>query len=197
MSYLVIKINNKIVEDIISIYNENGDRDYIGEKITQMQHALQSAYLASQENSLDNEFIIAALFHDIGHIIPVSEIKQMGNFGIATHERLGAEYLSNLGFPIRVCELIRLHVSAKRYLITTKPEYLSNISGASLETLKYQGGKMTPDEIEKFENNKYYKDAVRLRYIDDYAKKQVSELGIDIPNIESYKSIICSLLETQ
>ncbi|MBY0374774.1 MAG: HD domain-containing protein, partial [Bryobacteraceae bacterium] len=41
---------------------------YFGEQVTQLEHALQSAYLAVQAGA-DDETILAALLHDIGHVL--------------------------------------------------------------------------------------------------------------------------------
>lgn len=183
-----------IPEHIINIYKKNGNADYIGENITQIEHALQSAYLASQENPTDYEFILASLFHDIGHILNIEGQQFMDNLGVATHENIGADYLKLLGFPERIYILIKLHVKAKRYLVSTRDEYRNNLSEASYKTMKYQGGIMNSDEIKEFETYKYYKDAIRLRYIDDYAKKTKEEM-VEIPDIDYYKNMIIRVLE--
>ena len=90
--------------------------------------------------------------------------------------------------------LVGFHVKAKRYLISIRPEYSNNLSDASYKTLQYQGGKMNMDEIETFKNNKYFQDAIRIRYIDDYAKKTKEELGDAIPDIDYYKYMIMTVL---
>ena len=46
---------------------KHGDEHY-EEDVTQIQHGLQAAYLAMNTDQ-DPEYITAALFHDIGHII--------------------------------------------------------------------------------------------------------------------------------
>ena len=189
-----------IPEHIINIYKKYGKADYIGENLTQTEHALQSAFLAMQERPDDYEFILAALFHDIGHILNIdgqSLMMDTGkvNLGVATHEYIGSGYLRSLGFPERTCMLVSMHVRAKRYLASTNIKYMDNLSEASYKTMKYQGGMMNMDEAEAFQKNEYFSDAIRIRYIDDYAKKTVGEMGCSIPSIDYYKDMILNVLE--
>ena len=191
-----------IPEHIINIYKKHGKADYIGENITQMDHALQSGFLAMEENPNDYEFILAALLHDIGHILNIDGQKLMMddsksrlNLGVATHEYIGSGYLRSLGFPERICMLISMHVRAKRYLTSTDVKYMDNLSEASYKTMKYQGGMMSMAEAEAFQKNEYFSDAIRIRYIDDYAKKTVGEMGCSIPSIDYYKDMILKVLE--
>lgn len=46
-----------------------GERLYGGEKVTQLEHALQSAALAEAEDA-PAALVVAALLHDIGHLLP-------------------------------------------------------------------------------------------------------------------------------
>jgi len=70
----------------------------------------------------DDELLIAALFHDIGQIIPLDTTREVRmnihessrNIGRVGHESIGAEYLRSLGFSDRVCRLVNSHVVAKR-----------------------------------------------------------------------------------
>lgn len=73
----------------------------------------------------DDELVIAALFHDIGQIIPVDMNKDVRmkmasgsdeDVGRIGHETIGAEYLRTLGFSDKVCRLVNSHVAAKRYV---------------------------------------------------------------------------------
>ena len=66
----------------------------------------------------DSEIIIAALFHDIGHIIGQKDgLEQMGDCGVMKHEEIGADFVTKkLGLPERIGKLIKAHVNAKRFL---------------------------------------------------------------------------------
>jgi len=43
--------------------------------------------------------------------------------GAKDHDHLGGDFLKDLGFPDTVCDLVRGHVQAKRYLVWKNPEY--------------------------------------------------------------------------
>lgn len=66
------------------------------------------------------------------------ERKRQVSVGVTGHERIGAEYLRNLGFSEKVCQLVESHVPVKRYLIGKYPEYYDGLSAASKLSLKYQ-----------------------------------------------------------
>ena len=70
-----------------------------------------------------DELVIAALFHNIGQIVPLDSTKEVRinlrgsteNVGRVGHEAIGAAYLKSLGFSETVCRLVNSHVAAKRY----------------------------------------------------------------------------------
>ena len=57
----------KIVNEIFALYEKHGDEDYIGEPVSQLEHMSQAAALAEEEG-YDDEVVLAAFFHDIGHL---------------------------------------------------------------------------------------------------------------------------------
>ena len=162
------------MESILKLYEDYGNADYIGENISQKEHALQAAYFAEHMRPNDYEFILAALFHDVGHIIPSSLDnnipEQMNGLGIVNHENRGANYLLKLGYTTRIAYLVASHVNAKRYLAGKDAAYLEQLSSASRATLNYQGGPMDASEMAEFESNKWFDDVIMLRHIDDRAK---------------------------
>ena len=60
------------------------------------QHGLQAAHLAAQAGS-DDATVLAALLHDIGHLVAAPGAEQMANVGVKGHENIGADYLRRLG----------------------------------------------------------------------------------------------------
>jgi [1-hydroxy-2-(trimethylamino)ethyl]phosphonate dioxygenase len=156
------------VQEIIDLFELHGHSQYGGEAVTQLEHALQAASLAEQEQA-PPELIVAALLHDVGHLL--HELPDDApDAGIDDHhENSAATYLSKL-FPERVTEPIRLHVAAKRYLCTTDGDYARALSQPSIVSLRLQGGPMTAKEIAEYEEHPYAGDAVRLRRWDDAAK---------------------------
>jgi putative nucleotidyltransferase with HDIG domain len=110
-------------EEIFELYEKYGNSGYIGENVSQIEHALQCAHLAEKEG-FDRHIILGAFFHDIGHLLgEVNDrslekmIRKGLNFGVEKHEKLGADFLREFGLPENVCYCVENHVSAKRYLV--------------------------------------------------------------------------------
>jgi putative nucleotidyltransferase with HDIG domain len=131
----------------------------------------QSAQLAMKEG-FNDEVILAAFFHDIGHIcVSRNAANNMGGYGVKSHEKIGADFLREKGFPETVAKLVENHVQAKRYLTFKHPEYYHNLSEASKQTLVYQGGMMSAEEAERFERDPLFEASIRMRYWDELAKE--------------------------
>ena len=137
---------------------------YIGEPVSKASHMLGAAFSASQQG-MNDEVIIASLFHDIGHLLAPDDT---GGFGVSNHADLGAALLTGLGFPESVCGAIRHHADAKRYHIGLNTEY--QLSPASRRTLEFQGGPMTIEQQEEFRRNPSFQAALRVREADENAK---------------------------
>lgn len=160
-----------IVDEIFSLYERYGHEDYIGEPVSQIEHMSQAAQLAINDR-MDDEIILAAFFHDIGHIcVSKEKDNDMGGYGIKSHEKIGADYLRSKGLPERIARLVEGHVEAKRYLTFKNPDYFNNLSEASKKTLEYQGGVMTKEEAEAFENEPLFDDILMMRKWDELAKE--------------------------
>ena len=171
--------NEQIVAEVFALYERFGDSDYIGEPVSQIEHMSQAAELAMAEG-FDDEVVLAAFFHDIGHICAESA-ESMGGFGVVSHERLGADYLRRAGFSERMARLVEYHVQAKRYLTLKEPGYYERLSEASRRTLEYQGGVMTEAEAEAFAQDPLCAVSLRMRQWDELAKEihvPVIDLGL-------------------
>src|ERR1700743_349660 len=80
----------KNTDEIMALYENYGGAEYAGEKVSQLEHMVQAAQLA-EEQGYEEEVILAAFLHDIGHISEAAkENNQMDGFGIINHEELGA-----------------------------------------------------------------------------------------------------------
>lgn len=175
--------NIEKVNKVFALYEKYGDEDYIGEPVSQLEHMSQAAALARSEG-YDDEVILAAFFHDIGHLCAENgEAESMDGMGNVDHEQIGADYLLSLGFSDRLAELVKSHVIAKRYLTYKYPEYYNKLSAASKATLEFQGGVMSAEEALAFEANPDAELTIKLRHWDDAAK----EMNIPIDNIEYLK----------
>lgn len=182
----------KSVDDIIKLYEDYGDRDYIGEAVTQAEHGIQAALCAESEGYGDEE-ICGALLHDIGHLLGMKfgGHPRMAEFGVAGHENIGAELLRRLHFKEKVCELVRNHVNAKRFLVATDSKYYDSLSEASKNTLKYQGGKMSDEEVKRFKEQSTWQLCLKMRTWDEKAKVQ----NMKIPPFASYRDLMLRCIE--
>jgi 2-amino-1-hydroxyethylphosphonate dioxygenase (glycine-forming) len=160
-----------VIDEIFHLYEQHGNDDYIGEPVSQLEHMSQAAQMAMAEG-YDDEVILAAFFHDLGHLcVHRDEANSMNGFGIRDHESAGAAYLRMRNFPERMVRLIENHVKAKRYLTSVDPKYLERLSDASKETLRQQGGPMSRDEAREFEADPLFALSITLRRWDEAAKK--------------------------
>lgn len=81
--------------------------------MSQLEQMSQAAAFAIEAGA-DDEVVLAAFFHDIGHLLADRlEVASMSGYGALDHEQLGADYLKSLGFSNRICSLIKNHVQAK------------------------------------------------------------------------------------
>ncbi len=169
-----------ISAEIAEVFQSRGADSYYGEAVTQLQHALQAAEAARRAGA-DDECILAALLHDIGHMLgdnhaddPDSD--DPNNIGTLDHDVLAADWLRARSFSERVIQLAAGHVAAKRYLVSTNPGYFDRLSPVSRQTLALQGGPMTPAEIREFETNPLLRDMLRVRSWDEAAKDPNAEV---------------------
>ena len=183
----------QVTDEIMSFYEQNGGEEYAGEKITQLEHMVQAAQLA-EEQGYDEETVLAAFMHDIGHICEAGHgDNEMGEFGIKDHEEIGADYLKEKGFSKKVVRLVQSHVEAKRYLTFKNPDYYNHLSEASKKTLEYQGGRMEEDEANAFEHYPLFDLIIKMRKWDEQAKIEHKPL----PALVHYRDMILRHLEAQ
>lgn len=160
-----------VIQTIIKTFEERGNGKYGKEEVTQLQHALQSAQLAEEEQA-PAELISAALLHDIGHIIDDNALPEHNEQNLDDqHEERAYEWLT-AHFGKAVADPVRLHVVAKRYLCTKDRSYEQELSPTSYKSYLDQGGQMNEEEISTFEREPHHQEALRLRRWDDLAKDQ-------------------------
>ena len=172
------------VNRVLTIMAAADQAEYIGEPISQLAHGLQSAHLATRAGQPE-VVVLAALFHDIGHLIDYSA-EQMDGLGVIDHEGLGATFMRELGFSETLCHLVRSHVQGKRYLCYRKAGYHDALSPASRGTLEWQGGPMTCDEARDFEDDPWFETILRMRVFDDRAK----DPDASVPKLDSYRDMM-------
>ena len=156
--------------DINQLFAAHGDEQYSGEPVTQLQHALQTAYLA-ERNGADDALITAALLHDLGHLLhDLGETPSLRGVD-DVHQYRVLPFLRGL-FADDVLNAIKLHVDAKRYLCATRREYHAQLSDDSRRSLLLQGGTFSDAAAAIFIKQPGAERAVQLRLWDDAAKAE-------------------------
>lgn len=179
-----------ILLEIQALLEQKANGQYGLTLINQQQHALQGAWLAEQEGQGD-AMIVAALLHDIGHMVHDFGDEPVEKGIDDRHEELGHEWLKSYFGP-EVTEPIRLHVAAKRYLCAIEPDYFAKLSADSVKSLALQGGPMSPKEVQAFESLPHYRQAVQLRRYDERAKVK----GLVTPSVAYFIPVVSRCLNS-
>lgn len=175
---------------IMDLFEKHGGSEYAGEKLSQLEHMVQAAQLA-EEKGFDEEVILAAFLHDIGHLAEEAGVdSRMDEFGIKDHESIGAEFLLKHGFSVKIARLVASHVNAKRYLVRKDPEYYNQLSEASRRTLEFQGGMMSAKEADAFEKDPLFSEIILMRRWDEQAKVP----DTPVPDLSRYRTMIINHL---
>ena len=156
------------LDDLERCYAQQGGGQYGGEAVSQLAHALQSAWFAEQDGAAE-AVVIAALLHDVGHLVAGQQDDDLAQGIDDRHEAVGVSVLKPW-FDESVLAPVALHVAAKRYLCTVQADYLAALSVASRQSLALQGGPMNPQEAARFATNPHAAAAIALRTYDDRAK---------------------------
>ncbi|KAJ2042990.1 hypothetical protein GGI03_000957 [Coemansia sp. RSA 2337] len=178
------------VSKAFELLEDAGKKEHVGGKVTRLDHALQVAQLAKNEDA-DDETILAALLYDIGHLIRLQEKSSLSSYSYDpldrlvasarnTHAidhgrigaksmsavdygRIGGEYLRQLGFPKKTCELIESDVMARRYILTVDPQRLITPAVVSVVHEMYRASPLSPTEMREFEKDPLFKQKVQMR----------------------------------
>lgn len=189
-------MNNQIesvLDQVFEPYLKHGADDYIGESVSQIEHMSQCAELARRQG-YDDEVILAAFFHDLGHICAkYDETDDMGGYGRISHEKVGADFLRARGFSEKIAILVEKHVETKRYLCARNSAYYNNLSPASKQTLIFQGGPMLATEAEAFESDPLHYLYIEVRTWDELAKQR----NQPVPDLDIYRSMARKHLQQQ
>jgi phosphonate degradation associated HDIG domain protein len=174
-------------ERIFQLLDSRGTGRYGLSAVTQKEHALQAADLATKRG-LGDALVIAALFHDLGHLLVGDDVNLAQQGVDDLHEETSANALAKL-FGNDIAEPVRLHVAAKRYLCAVNPAYYDKLSEDSRQSLLLQGGPMSPLEVAAFDKLEHRAAALALRMIDEEAKVA----GLKTPGLDSYRAMATRL----
>ena len=160
------------IPDIVQLLSSRATTWYGQEAVSQLDHALQCAYLAESANETP-QTVAAALLHDLGHMLSTERTLVTEQDGKPAkddlHQFVALPFLRSR-FGDAVLEPIKLHVDAKRYLCAVDVGYWDSLSAASKHSLELQGGRFDSAQVLAFEALPFYAEAVRLRRYDDLAK---------------------------
>jgi predicted HD phosphohydrolase len=163
------------VDDIVDVLRASRDLDLasVPGLHSLLDHGLQVAAVLRTAYPDDVELQIAGLVHDIGHILG------------PRRDEVHAEVAASFVRPVlgeRVAGLVRLHVPAKRYLVTTDPRYHQELEQDSIISLERQGGVLSADEVSDFESEPLAADALVLRRADEEGKVP----GLAVPDLDGW-----------
>lgn len=173
-----------VADEVLALYEARGAAAYFGERVSMIEHGLQAGYFA-QVQGAPRALIVAALLHDIGHLLEQVPDDLEDWISDAHHEQTGARWLAQRFAP-EISEPVRLHVPAKRYLCAVDAGYFAELSAASVHTLKLQGGPMSAEEVARFESERFHQEAVRVRRWDDQGKVA----GLKTPSLRDYLKLV-------
>src|SRR5204862_5259783 len=111
---------------------------------------------------------------------------------VKSHEKIGANFLSQKGFPEKIATIVENHVQAKRYLTFKYPDYYNNLREASKKTLEFQGGIMQPAEANIFEKDPLFEISILMRQWDELAR----ETNTPVVDLKEIKIMTKKVLET-
>jgi phosphonate degradation associated HDIG domain protein len=176
-----------VADEITRLFEEKGGREYEGEGVSQLEHALQAATHAERAGA-PPELVCAALLHDIGHMLNDKGETPTLRGVDDQHQNAALPFLRGR-FPAAVVEPIRLHVDAKRYLCATRADYYGRLSEDSKRSLELQGGVFSAAQAERFIRQPHAAEAVRVRLWDDAAKIP----GAATPDLAHFTCLLRSL----
>jgi len=175
-------------DQIHTLFQTKGESLYGGEDVSQLAHALQSAWCAEQSGASD-ELVIACLLHDLGHLLFEQGPNDLAEGRDDLHQYKVLPFLRP-ALPDGVVEPIALHVEAKRYLCQAEPGYFESLSEASRLSLALQGGPMDEAAAAAFWARPYAREAVQLRRCDDIAKV----VGLPTPGLDHFMPRLQALM---
>ena len=165
--------------NIAGLLLKRGATQWGDEPVSALDHALQCAARARGARAAD-EVVLAALLHDVGHLI--SDVEETP---FSHHGSWAARFLRPF-VSTRVAWLVEHHVLAKRYLCTVDRIYAESLSLGSTRSWILQGGALDREAREEMERQPWLADALAMRRWDEAAK----EPGASVPGLLSYRDLL-------
>jgi len=165
--------------NIAGLLVKRGATHWGDEPVSALDHALQCAARARAARAAD-EVVLAALLHDVGHLLSDAEETPFSHHGL-----WAARFLRPF-VPPRVAWLVEHHVLAKRYLCTVDRAYAESLSLGSTRSWIRQGGALDRETRQALEGQRWLADALAVRRWDEDAK----EPGAIVPALPAYRDLL-------
>ena len=165
--------------NIAGLLVKRGAMHWGDEPVSALDHALQCAARARAARAVD-EVVLAALLHDVGHLLSDAEETPFSHHGL-----WAARFLRPF-VPPRVAWLVEHHVLAKRYLCTVDRAYAESLSLGSTRSWIRQGGALDRETQQELEGQPWLADALAVRRWDEEAK----EPGAIVPALPAYRDLL-------
>jgi predicted HD phosphohydrolase len=165
--------------NIAGLLVKRGAMHWGDEPVSALDHALQCAARARAAHAVD-EVVLAALLHDVGHLLSDAEETPFSHHGL-----WAARFLRPF-VPPRVAWLVEHHVLAKRYLCTVDRTYAESLSLGSTRSWIRQGGALDRETRQALEGQPWLADALAVRRWDEEAK----EPGAIVPALPAYRDLL-------
>ncbi|MEJ5999634.1 HD domain-containing protein [Paucibacter soli] len=171
-----------LISKIEALFLRRGGQRYCGERdepVSALAHALQCAQLAEWADA-DHHLVVAALLHDLGQLMDAAPGEALRD---DQHELRALPLLAS-GFGLTVLEPIRLHVQARRYLLSADARHAQDLTPAS---------PMSGEEKLLFMTRPFAREALQLRRWDELARQP----GKRTPPLAYYLGMMQELLRAQ
>ncbi|HUM14770.1 MAG TPA: HD domain-containing protein [Candidatus Nitrosotalea sp.] len=165
--------------NIAGLLVKRGAMRWGDEAVSVLDHALQCAARARAFRATD-EVVLAALLHDVGHLVSDAEESPV------THHGLWAARFLRPFVPAKVAWLVEYHVMAKRYLCTVDRTYAESLSLGSLRSWIRQGGTLDQESRRELERQAWLPDVLAMRRWDEAAKEPRAR----VPGLPVYRDLI-------
>ena len=171
-----------LVDVVLELLAATADETY-GERLSMLDHALQSAAGAAADDAGD-EMVLACLLHDLGHILgrPVT--------GVFPATPRSAPGLCNTCLTRPLSSPFAAMSWPSGTAWPSSRDYHDHLSKASQMSLAEQGGPLCADDAEVFRVGAFAAEAMRLRAYDDDGKVD----GLVIPPLETYRGLLSAAL---
>ncbi|KAJ2750822.1 hypothetical protein GGI19_004877 [Coemansia pectinata] len=194
-----IMTSEQRVSKVFQLLETADKKEHTVGKMLPLDHALRTAQLAKNEGS-DEETILAALFLNIGHFVPPPEqwsdargpinisftvVDVVGNISAGKYDKVGAEYLRQLGFSQKTYELVGSQALAIPFIVDRIPPYQRTPGTIAVKPPTFTSP-LSSTEMREFKNDPLFDQKVQLVKWSDAATKTTE---VKPPTLDAYRDM--------